>query len=254
MRTAVISLNLVVVLFFICFLTYTFVARKHLDGLARQFVTEKTLLYSAPIFEVAEESLKSRVVRVLLPTQRLATIQKEIATYRLDPARYVADLTQQANLALQPEKPNPLLAKVASIKDRIRAFYDNTLNALINDLRIFATSNLCAGLIAFCLAWRAPQKVRQSLVWFSFLMFVTVLYGSSMYLDNLTFFRILFRTHMGWGYAVLLCVILAGLYLDYGREWGSIEQSHSLETVTNAAGSGSQPDDYRLRQPTETAV
>lgn len=218
MRTITMTLNLMVAAFFAGFLAYTFVARQHLDAMARGFVTEKTLHYSEPIVAITDESLDSPVVKKLLSAEQSTAIRVEITEYRIDPAGYIADLTRQKILASNPRNPNPLLQKVGSIKERIRSFYDNTLAALIGDLRIFSTSNLCASLIALGLAYSSRKSIQKSLVWFSFLMFVTVLYGSSLYVDNLTFFRILFRTHMGWWYPLLMCVTLAGLYLDYGRE------------------------------------
>lgn len=99
----------------------------------------------------------------------------------------------------------------------MRTYYDDTLTALIADLRIFSTSNLFAAIAAFLLAYHSRQGIHRSLVCLSFLLFVAVLYCSYLYIDDLTFFRILFRTHMGWLYPVLLCVVLVGLYLDYGR-------------------------------------
>ena len=218
MRKATLVLNSIVVVFFTCFLAYTFVARQHLDSLARAFVTEKTLAYSQPMVEVAEEALDSPLVKKFLSDDQVTTIREEIAAYRKDPGAYIADLTRQKIRDAPLAKANPLIEKVAAIKTKIRTFYDNILNALILDLRIFSFSNLVAGAIAFWLAYRSPSDIRNSIVWFSFLMFVAVLYCSYLYVDDLTFFRILFRTHMGWWYAALLCVMIVALYLDYGRD------------------------------------
>lgn len=63
MRNTAIALNSIVVVFFACFLGYTFFARQHLDGLAREFVTQRTLRYSAPIVEMADHSLDSPLVQ-----------------------------------------------------------------------------------------------------------------------------------------------------------------------------------------------
>lgn len=238
MRNTVIALNSIVAVFFVCFLGYTFFARQHLDGLAREFVTQRTLRYSAPIVELADHSLDSPLVQKVLSKEQSAAIRSEITEYRKDPAAYVSDLTRQAVLPLKPQNPNPLLAKVASIKERIRTFYDNTLAALIADLRIFSGTNLFAGLVALASAYRSRGQIQRSIVWFSFLMFVAVLYCSYLYVDDLTFFRILFRTHMGWWYPVFLCVVLAGLYLDYGREGRGTEQTHPPEPAAGAVSSG----------------
>jgi len=224
MRRVTIALNATIAVFFSCFVAYTFVAQRHLDALARGFVTEQTLRYSRPIVDLADESLQSPLVKKFLSEKQNAAIRHEIAEYRQDPSAYIADLTRQKTVAPNPQNSNPLLEKVASIKKRIRLFYDNTLTALITDLRIFSTSNLCAALVALGLACWSRTNIQKSIVWFSFLMFVAVLYCSYLYVDGLTFFRILFRTHMGWWYPLLLCVVLAGLYLDYGRARHAAEQ------------------------------
>jgi hypothetical protein len=238
MRTTALALNSIVVVFFSCFLAYTFVARSHLESLARDFVTEKSIGYSKPIVEIAHESLDSPLVRKLLSEDKVLAIRDEIRDYRNDPAAYVSDLTHQPVRKLPLANANPLLAKVASIKEKIRTFYDNTLNALIIDLRIFSVSNLMAGMIAFVLAYRSSHSFRKSIVWFSFLMFVAVLWCSSLYIDDLTFFRILFRTHMGGVYPVLLCIMIFALYWDYGRHINETEQGDVGGTPVSATSSG----------------
>jgi hypothetical protein len=66
MRKTTLVLNSIVVVFFVLFLAYTVIARQHLEALARDFVTEKTVAYSSPIVEVASESLESPLVKKLL--------------------------------------------------------------------------------------------------------------------------------------------------------------------------------------------
>ena len=229
MRKTTLALNSIVVVFFICFFAYTFVARQHLDSLARDFVTEKTLDYSKPVVEVADEALDSPLVNKLLSDDQTTAIRHEIADYQNDPGAYIADLTRQQPRDAPVANANPLIEKVAAIKNQIRTFYDNTLNALIADLRIFSVSNLIAGSIAFGLSYRSSSDIRKPIVWFSFLMFVAVLYCSYLYVDDLTFFRILFSTHMGWWYAALLCVMIVALYLDYGRHDKGTEPSVERE-------------------------
>jgi hypothetical protein len=225
MRKTTLVLNAMVIVFFVSFLAYTVIARQHLEILARDFVTEKTLAYSRPVVEVASESLDSPLVKKLLSDDQTEAIRTEIADYRNDPVAYVADVTgKQVRNAVRPND-NPLVEKVVAIKNKVRSFYENTLNALIRDLRIFSVSNLVAGLIAFGLAYRSSNEIRKPIVWFSFLMFAAVLYCSYMYIDDLNFFRILFRTHMGWWYAALLSIMILALYLDYGHHANATEQS-----------------------------
>jgi hypothetical protein len=230
MRKTTLVLNAIVIVFFVSFLAYTLIARQHLEALSRDFVTEKTLAYSRPIVEVANESLDSPLVKKFLSDDQSTAIRNEIAQYRNDPAEYVADVTGKHVLDVPQRNENPLLEKVASLKNKIRTFYDNTLNALVRDLRIFSISNLFAALIAFGLAYRSSEKIRKSIVWFSFLMFVAVLYSSYMYIDGLGFFRILFRTHMGWWYAATLSVMIVALYLDYGRRANATEPSDARKS------------------------
>lgn len=238
MRKTTLVLNSIVVVFFICFLAYTFFARQHLDSLARDFVTEKTLDYSKPVVEVADEALDSPLVKRFLSDDQETALRHEIADYQNDPSVYIADLTRQQIRDAPMGNANPLIEKVASIRNKIRTFYDNTLSALIADLRIFSFSNLIAGLIAFGLAYRSESDIRKSIVWFSFLMFVAVLYCSYLYIDDLTFFRILFRTHMGCWYPALLCVMMVVLYLDYGRHANATEQSDAHGAADAAVSSG----------------
>jgi hypothetical protein len=225
MRKTTLFLNAMVIVFFISFLMYTVIARQHLEKLATDFVTEKTLAYSRPVVELASESLDSPLIKKLLSKDQSTAVRTEIADYRNDPVAYIADVTgEQVRDVVRPND-NPLVEKVVAVKNKVRSFYENTLNALLSDLRIFSISNLVAGLIAFGLAYRSSEEIRKPIVWFSFLMFAAVLYCSYMYIDHLTFFRILFRTHIGWWYAALLSVMIAALYLDYGHRANATEPS-----------------------------
>ncbi len=107
MRRTTLALNSIVVVFFICFLAYTFIARQHLDSLARDFVTEKTLDYSKPIVEVAAESLDSPLVKKFLSDDQATAIRSEITNYQNDPGAYIADLTRQQIRAAAPAKRQP---------------------------------------------------------------------------------------------------------------------------------------------------
>ncbi len=170
--------------------------------------------------------MQSPLVQRLLTDDQVTAIRNEIMQFQKTPSEYIADLTQRKELPSAPPKLNPLLKKVSNYKERIREYYDNTLDALILDLRIFACSNLCAAIIAFCLAYWSPQKIRHSIVWFSFLIFVSVLYCSYLYVDGFTFFRILFRAPMGgWYYPLLLCAMLVGLFLAHDRGGQPKEQT-----------------------------
>ena len=47
-------------------------------------------------------------------------------------------------------------------------------------------------------------------------MFAAVLFCTSMYVNDLNFFRMLFRTHAGWAYPLGLCVMVVYLFARYG--------------------------------------
>jgi len=212
MRMLSLVLNLIVVVFFSGFLVYTFYARTHVESLAWEFVAEETVRYSAPLVNAAEDALEAPVVKKLLPQERAEVIRNEIAAYHRDPVSFIVDLTNQAPQVKSAVHENPILAKVASFKARIREFYDNTLEALIRDLRIFATTNLTVGLIAFGLAFFSKSPNQRYGAWLSCVMAVSVVFCSFMYLDGLSFFRILFRAHMGWWYAFLLLSVILRIY------------------------------------------
>ncbi len=241
MRKTTIALNSIVAAFFALFLAYTFFATRHLEELARRFVTEKTLQHSKSVVALAEETLDAPLARKLLSDEQAAAIRHEIGEYRQDAAGYIADLSRQARLRPSPRPLGPLAEKIASLKERIRTFYDDTLAALIGDLRFFSTSNVCAAVVALWLACRPGRADRNSLVWFSLLLCASVLYCSYVYIDDLTFFRILFRAHMGVWYPVFLCATLAWLYREYGRIDHATDQAVPPEPNGRKAKAASTP-------------
>lgn len=217
MRKTTLVVNSISVGFFVCFLSYTFIARHHLDSIARAFVTEKTTEYSQYVVATATEVVASRFVKELLSNEVQAAIRNELATYHADPKAYVSDLTKSSkDSRIIPQKiKNPIIEKVALVKNEIRSFYDETLDELIADLRIFAFSNLLAGIASLALVYRKTSEPDRSFVLFSFGILASVLYCSYLYINGLTFFRILFRTHMGWWYPVMLCITIAVLFMDF---------------------------------------
>lgn len=221
MRTFAIILNCSAAVFFASFLAYTYWAKEDLHSRARQFVTDRTLQYSGPIVDIADQALGVPGVQKFLTDKEIAVIRDEIKAYRADPRAFISSLTQKHGDRLRPINPNPLLEKVASIKDRIRMFYDDTLMALVIDLRIFTASNLVVAIVASCLALHSMARHGKLIAGISILMFVSVLYCSSLYVENLTFFRILFRLHLGWRYAVLLAVMLLAMILPTLRKPGT---------------------------------
>ena len=215
MRKLTITLNALSAVMFLAFFTYTFVARTHLESIARNFVTKKTLEHSGPIIDTVEKGLDAPLVAKLVSNDDRELVRSEIGAYRKDPADYVADLTGKQNR--NPlGKRGAIAQRAADAKDAIRRFYNDTVTALILDLRIFSGTNIVAACMALFLVLRSPKSIRKPLVVVSLLLFVAVVFCSYIYIDNLSFFRILTSTHMGWWYPVCVIVFAVWLHNDIG--------------------------------------
>jgi hypothetical protein len=217
MRRFVLIANGFTAVFFAAFVLYTFAGRRHINDLARDFVTVKTQRFADAAVEAGEKTLRIRMVRKLLREEQIAVFEGEIAAYRQDPQRYISELTGRLPITTSPRHTNPLLAKVTQWKEKVREHYDKVLGRLVWDLRIFASSNLIAALFAIMLATRANAKDSSKLVWVSFLLFGAIAYSVYFYIDRFSFFRILFNSYLGWWYPGVLAMTLIGLYVNYGR-------------------------------------
>lgn len=218
MRRWLIVANATAAVFFAIFFSYTFVGQRHVDRLARDFVTDKTRTFADPVVETADEMLRAPGVRRFLSDEQLAGLQLEIADYRNDPARYIGELTgQRVPAAVNPPVNNPLVARIVRWKEKVREHYDAVLAGLFRDLRIFAGSNAVAAVLATWLAARAEGRSRGLMVWLSFLLLAAIAYCAYLYVDQLSFFKIMFNLYLGWFYPALLALTFLGLYLEYGR-------------------------------------
>lgn len=208
MRKIALLSNLLSIVFFLGFLTYTLVAKKHVESLAREFVTEKTIEHSKPLVDLAEKTLESKLATALLSDAKEAEIRGEITQYRDDPNAYVSDLASKYDRVVDNDtmkgESGTLSQAIANVKNRIRKFYDETLSALIDDLRIFAIANLIASVIALGLLYKSDEKLEKPLVGLSVVILFSVIFSSYLYVNDLTFFRIMFRLHLGWNYALFL--------------------------------------------------
>lgn len=236
MRKTVLMLNGFVIVFFVCFLAYTLVARAHMNHLAKAYAVETTVKHAKPMVDVAEKALKSPVVKALLPNEQEEMIGSEIDQYRKDPAAYVSDLAKSETLKVPPTSSNPMVQKVLGLKAKIKGFYDDTLHALIRDLRIFSTCNLIAALIAFGMAVPKSVRVSTPLLCFSIIIFMSVLYCSYIYVDDLSFFAILHQSYMGWSYGGLLIFMIIWVFFENGFGlWLDVRESLARETKTRRA-------------------
>lgn len=214
MRKLTLALNILTATLFTAFFAYTFFAESHLRSLARNFVTEKTIQHSEPLIDAVEQALDIPFIAKLVARDDIQLAREEIDAYRDDPAAYIADLTRQ-KLAKPPQQPMGAIAsKATAAKEGIRNFYDRTLASLIADLRIFSGTNILAASLAIALIIKSPLIVGKRLITLSFLLFVAVVYCSYLYIDDLSFFRILSSTHMGWSYPVFVAMFVYYLYKD----------------------------------------
>jgi hypothetical protein len=49
------------------------------------------------------------------------------------------------------------------------------------------------------------------------LLLVSMAFGGYMYVDGLSYFKILFNSYLGWWYPVILATTFMGLMIDYGK-------------------------------------
>jgi hypothetical protein len=215
MRPFLLSANAAVALLFTAFFAYTFLGRQHIDGIAREFVTAKTQKFITPAVDAAEEALHSELSRRLLTSGQLDAIKAEFAEFRLQPARYIQRLTS----AQASPKPETFLAKLSEKiygwKERIRVHYNKVLHRLFTDLRIFSGSNVIAACIAFGCAWRSPRRPSLQLTLISALLLVAIGLSIYFYIDEFSFFTILFDWYLGWWYPFLIGMLFISTYLDY---------------------------------------
>lgn len=218
MRRWLIIANATAATLFAIFFLYTFLGHRHLDRLARDFVTEKTRAFAEPTVDAADEMLRAPGVQRFLSDEQLAALQLEIAAYRNDPARYIGELTgRRVPAAVNVRPDNPLMARVGRWKNEIRDHYNAVLAGLFRDLRIFAGSNVVAAIFGTWLAVRTGGRRPGVVLWLSFLLLAAIAYCVYLYVDQLSFFKVMFNLHMGWSYPAFLALTFLGLYLEHGR-------------------------------------
>lgn len=159
------ALNAAVVLVFGALLAFTFVGRSYLERAARDFAVTKTLQYSAPVVDAAASALESDLSRLLTEAQR-SSAEREIASYRADPGRYIGDLAGSSKGAAPSFLNKQIPVGFAGWKERIREHYERILARLLWDLRIFSGSNLVAALLALDFAMRGRPVSRFRLLVF----------------------------------------------------------------------------------------
>jgi len=210
LRKFTIALNILVVLVSSCLFGYTFFAKQHVTEHARSFVTEKTLDYSRPAIEAVEQILDSPIANKLISAEKKQAIETEVARYRSSPSDYVVSLT-----GLGERRPAQESGRIGQLKQKIRDYYETTLRELIVDFRIFTASNIAAGLFGIILLCSSRIGSLREVQVFSLVVFASVVISSYAYVDGLSFFRILFKWHIGLSYPVGIGITTFYLYYQY---------------------------------------
>jgi hypothetical protein len=216
-RKTLVILNSLSAAFFAAFLAYTFDAREHLSGFAREYVTTKTEQYAEPAVDIVQDAVRSKTAKVVLSDEQLARVQSEIDAYRRDPKTYIRALTVKGLARVEEAPAHPVAKKVVEWKRKVADYYHETLDALIVDLRIFAGSNLAACLVALALAAKGANPRLRKVAVFSAALLIAVGYCTYLYIDSMSFFRILTQAHIGWWYPAVLIVVAAGVAFDIDR-------------------------------------
>lgn len=216
MRRFLLIANAIVALSFTAFFAYTFFGKAHIDGMARTFVTAKTVKYATPVVELAGAALQSELAQRLLTDEKRDALGAEIAEFRREPGRYVQRLTSAKLL----EKPDGIFVnhsgKFHEWKERIRAYYNKVLGRLFIDLRIFSGTNVVAASVAFFWADRSGRKARFPLILGSSLLLLATAFAAFLYIDDLSFFTILSNTYLGWSYPAVIAFLFAWMFFDSG--------------------------------------
>lgn len=205
-------LNSLVVLFFAGLLSYSFVAERHLKGLAADVAIEKTVEHSQAVASIAGGVLNFADDVGIVSVLQRKLIDREIAELREDPKAFLKDATKQPRFQLPGIGQLKQLKQLVSIKQQLRTYYQSIVSRLLRDLRIFAGSNLVAGAFGLMLCFWPSKGDRFALTLFSLALVVAVLYGTLIFIDHYSFFNILFGLPYGWTYSVFLAIICFQLF------------------------------------------
>jgi hypothetical protein len=214
MRKALVALNLLVAAASAGLFAYTFFARDHLVALAEDYVVARTVRHATPAVERVEAALAAPQAW-LAPAPVRDAVRAEIDAYRSDPDGYVRAAVAKG--AEAEGAKHPFAEQVVRWKRDLRRYFGEALASLVRDLRIFAGTNAVAGLLAAVLAWRARGRWRWHVLGLSVLLLLSLALHGYLFIDGLTFFRIVAGVRAGWSYPALMALTFAYLYARFGR-------------------------------------
>jgi hypothetical protein len=187
--------------------------------LAEDYVIDETQRHVEPLIEIAEDAVNARGLKFLAKdAEAIATARAELAEYRRDPRGYIRKLIAGGGPAVAGEidPKAPLKDQVLFWKHQIREHFEKTLDRLVFDLRIFTGSNLVAAVVVFGLAYAGRRDRVPRLVFVALLLLTSVAFMCYVYVDELSYFKILVGSYMGWWYPALLGLTFLGAYVEYG--------------------------------------
>jgi hypothetical protein len=213
-RTALVVVNLLVAVASAGLFAWTFFARARLTEMAEDYVIAKTVVHVTPAVEKIDELLRHPAA-LLAPAAVRRAVQAEVDAFRTDPHGYVRALVARGAAI---EKPKHAFAeRVFAWKEQARAYFDKALTGLIRDLRIFSGTNCVAALLAAWLASRATGRWRWHILGMSVLLLGVLALHAYMFINELTFFRIIWNVRVGWSYPLALALTFGYLYFRIGR-------------------------------------
>jgi len=224
MRAAIITISVCAAIFFATSIGLTFYAREYINGLAQDFAIERTRPIADAAVAGAEQMLREPALKPFLEHEAVGALRQEIADYRGDPQAYITRLVKGERHPVPEAAPGrliPLREHVVLLKNHVRNYFDRTIDGLVRDVRIFSGSNLAAALLAAYLALWARGRRLKRLLSIAGLLLVSMTYGVFIYIDEFSYFRILFNLYLGWWYPALLVVLFVALYWDY-EEWNAV--------------------------------
>lgn len=192
---------------------------------AEGFILEKAKDYALDAtrsrLEPVITFLENPKLPVKLPPSVEERLAKELADYREDPEKWLAEIAEgsdgrAANFEF-PEVRNPIARKGLDFLDRkisgasehFRKSYEN----LILDLRIFTGTNACAFLLATGLLCVARTKqMRHWLGAWSVALLVATLGCIWFYVGQDWTSNLVFNRHLGWAYASLHALTVIFLF------------------------------------------
>lgn len=214
MRTALIALNLLIAAASGALFVYTFFARDHVIRLAEDYVIAKTVRHVTPAVEKVEAALKTPLVR-LAPARIRDAVQAEVDSFRRDPHAYIRALVAKGAAI---ERPKHRLAEyVMKLKEDIQSYFEDTLASLIRDVRIFAGTNAVAAILAAWMASRARGRWRWRVLALSTFLLAALGLQAYLFIDGLTFFRIIAGVRVGWSYPLCVVLTFIVLFIRFGR-------------------------------------